>query len=80
LDRSQRHSSSVIDPGRSFRAQIHNNLAGELTHAIDEIAIRPSATNLVIIQRTLLPILHLSLDIIPYWLIPWAFGFIKEGV
>ena len=22
----------------------------------------------------------LSLDIIPYWLIPWAFGLIKEGV
>jgi hypothetical protein len=23
---------------------------------------------------------QVSLDIIPYWLIPWAFGLIKEGV
>jgi hypothetical protein len=55
----------VLEPTAQQRAAHGQQVRGTLT--------APEHTGL-------LEALPLSLDIIPYWLIPWAFGLIKEGV
>src|SRR5208283_2943493 len=53
----QQHFLSVVDR-RPELAEIGDDLAGELTHAIHKITIDACAADAVIVVKTLLPVLH----------------------